>query len=364
LFHSDFYQESDMKRYRLLAALFAVWMLPAVFTGCSNDSPIEPSSTDEQFFQRVVAGEDGESRELITSDVEALNESADFNMMGGKFGKKVSVSGIINPVKFGRRIMHVERSIIRPATMDGDSVAIVQTKSVISGEFVIKAKSDSGSFTIRKPFTETLYRNLRFERVWDDDWDDDDHHDGNHHDGDDDDDDDGEDDGAFRWRLVSASIVNGGTENPSPVIASVELITAVDTFIVTDPDQYFMAMRHGWNLKHSWKHGWKHWMPKLKDVPITIRVTLAGASADTAVVALHHLESDKGLRKQMFTLVSETESGGVFTRVYERTWFSRLKFKKKYSHLVVSALSRASVYDDDPALYSSSIWGIPYLPNE
>ena len=141
---------------------------------------------------------------------------------------------------------------------------------------------------------------------------------------------------------------------PSTAIQSVELITPVDTFVVTNPDEYFMATKNPWKIK----------MPKLKDVPITLRVTLSSSSPDTEVVALHHLVTDEGLRKRQFALVSQTGGGGQFTRVYEQTWFTKIKAKKKFGHLVISVLSHASVYDDNPQLYASTIWGIPYLPGE
>ncbi len=322
-------------------------LLSALAAGCANDSPVEPSATDEQYFQRVVSGNDSETSDLFTSDIEALNESADFSLIGSTFRKEMETLDSITPIKFGRSISNVTRSIIGPSTMQGDSVAIVHTQIIITGDFVLKAETPTGIVTLRKPFTETLHRDLRFERMWDDDWDDDE---------DDKDEDHKRDDGEdlFRWKLVAVSIINGGTASPSSVFQSVELITAKDTFIVTNPDEYFMAAKHAWKMK----------MPKLKDKPITVRVTLTSSSPDPEDVALHHLVTEGGLRKQMFTLVSETGAAGLFTRVYERTWYSKIKAKKKYGHLVVSALSHASAHDDDTQLYSSTIWGIPYLPNE
>ncbi len=329
-----------MKLHHPFTAVLAVLITSAILVGCSNDSPVEPNATD-LYFQQVVAGGDPETRDLFTSDIEALDESAEFMSKAATFRKEIEATGPITPIKFGRSIKDVSRSVIGPTTMYGDTVAIVRTRIVITGHFVIKVSTVSGTETIRKPFTETLHRNLRFERVPEDDWDDD-RKEGKH------------DDDLFKWKLVAASIVNGGTAPLSPVMQSVELITPIDSYIVTLPDEYFMAAKHPWKIK----------MPKLKDVPITIRVTLTSSSADAEIVTLHHLATDEGLRKQQFDLISETETAGIFTRVYERTWFSKIKAKKKYGHLVVSALSHASMYDDDPQLYSSTIWGIPYLPSE
>ncbi|MCZ7557491.1 MAG: hypothetical protein M5R41_13915 [Bacteroidia bacterium] len=326
-----------MKNIHALAAVFSLLLVSTFAPGCSNDSPLEPSSADEQYFQRVVSGNDEETRDLFTSDIEALNESADFNLLGSTFRKEIAALGPITPIKFGRSIRNVSRSIIGPATMQGDSIALVHTQIIITGDFVVKAVTPSGIVTLRKPFTETLYRNLRFVRVWDDD--------GRKRDDDRD---------LFKWKLAAVSVINGGTVPPSSVFQSVELITAKDTFTVTNPDEYFMASKHPWKVK----------MPKLKDKPITVRVTLISNSPDPEDVALHHLVAESGLRKQMFTLVSESDVAGLFTRVYERTWYSKIKAKKKYGHLVVSALSNASVHDDDTQLYASTIWGIPYLPNE
>lgn len=338
-----------MNRPHRLAALCAALMFPLILAGCSDDSPVEANANamDDRYFQQVVAGGDRETRDLFTSDIEALDESPEFQAKAAAFGKEAGVAGPITPEKFGRRITKVSRSLIRPSTMQGDSVAIVHTQTVIEGEFVVKAETPTGDITVRKPFVEVLHRDLRFERVWYMDDDDDDDHD-------DDEKDDKDDDDLFKWKLVAASIVNGGTEAGGPVIVSVELVTPNFTYTVTDPDTYFMAAKHPWKIK----------MPKLKDAPITLRVTVLGGGPDAETVVLHHLESDKGLRKKVFTLASESESGGQFTRVYEQTWFSKIKLKKKYGHLVVSVLSHASTHDDDPALYASTIWGIPYLPSE
>ncbi len=350
-----------MKQRMHVAAVFAALVIPALIAGCSKNNPVAPAPAgDQQYFQTVVSGNDNQTRDLITSDVEALDESADLYMKGEIFRKQAAAAGTIAPMKFGRRITGVTRSIISPATMFGDTVAIVHTQTVITGEFVIRASTPAGDTTYRKPFTETLHRDLRFERVMTkaEEDDDEEEHDEDEHEGDDNHQGDEDHHGLkfgvplFQWRLVAASIINGGTTPPGPTIQSIQLISPAETLIVVNPDQYFMA------TKGPWKH-----MPKLKNAPVTLRVTLLSASPDTEIVALHHLLSDEGLRKKLFTLVSQTGGGGSFTRVYELNWLARIKGLRKFGHLVVSALTHASVYDDNPQAYASTIWGIPYLPS-
>ncbi len=316
-------------------AVAAMLLIPAILAGCSETSPVEPASNNQQYFAQVVRGEDLDTRDLVTSDVDALDESPAFLGKALAFQKETFVSDTITPIAHGRKILRVTRSVLRPAAMQGDSIAVVGMETVIEGNFVIKAMTPSGSVTYRKPFTETLHRNLRFERRWDDD-----------------DEDDHKKFPQFSWRLTAASIINGGTVPTGPEILSIELITPRDTFLVTDPDAYFMAVKHPWKIK----------MPKLKDVPITLRVTVAATGPDTAIVTLHHLESDKGLRKKELALVSESSAGGQSVRIYEQTWTSRIKAKKKYGHLVISAIPASAVRNSDPTHYSSTIWGIPYLP--
>lgn len=331
-----------MHRYPRIA-LAAMLLVPAILAGCSETSPVEPATNDAQYFTQVVRGEDLDTRDLVTSDVDALDETPSFLGKELAFRQEAITTDTITPLSYGRKITRVTRSVLRPAAMQGDSIAIVGMETVIEGDFVIRAMTPSGRVTIRKPFTETLHRNLRFERRWED-----------KHDDDEDDDDDHRRFPAFKWKLAAASIINGGTTPAGPAIVSIELITPRDTFLVTDPDAYFMAVKHPWKIK----------MPKLKNVPITVRVAVAATGPDTAIVTLHHLESDKGLRKKELSFVSEGTAGGQSVRIYEQTWTSKIKAKKKYGHLVISAIPSAAVRTGDSTRYASTIWGIPYLPNE
>ena len=104
-------------------------------------------------------------------------------------------------------------------------------------------------------------------------------------------------------------------------------------------------------------------MPVLNNVPVTVRVTVLSAKADSDIVTLHYLPGTFGLHHVPFLLKSTTQSGSNFIRVYEKSWTISGSVRK-YAHFMVSATTRESLLDNATDNFSSVVWGIPYKPAE
>jgi hypothetical protein len=60
---------------------------------------------------------------------------------------------------------------------------------------------------------------------------------------------------------------------------------------------------------------------------------------------------------------SETQVSGGYERVFEKSWTVSGSVRK-FAHLMVSATTKASLYDNTVSNFSSAVWGIPYKPAE
>ncbi|MBL0174441.1 MAG: hypothetical protein IPP94_04095 [Ignavibacteria bacterium] len=313
------------KHATILLSAFAATVL--LFAGCSKDNPTEANLTDEEFFNYIATGQDANSQDLFSTDQDALDESAQLKALIP--GLKKQGLTPITPIRYGRRIESVSRSIIRPITKQGDSIAIAEVQVVFTGKFLIQALSGVDTVIVQKPYTETIHRSVRFERIANTNR------------------------PRLNWRLDGVSILNGGTANPVLSITSVEVVTPSQTFLVTDPDAYWMQIDRWW-LRH---------MPVLNNVAVTVRVTVQSAQPDSDIVTLHKQPGTFGLHHEPFLLVSSTPNGTGYARVYEKSWTISGK-ARKFAHFMVSATTRESLYDNATTNFSSVVWGIPYKPAE
>jgi hypothetical protein len=130
------------------------------------------------------------------------------------------------------------------------------------------------------------------------------------------------------------------------------------TTTITDPTEYFMK------LPFHTGGGRPDIFNLVSRQSINVRVTLMSADPDTDWVALHRPFMMMGNRpdtvrpsKERMKLVSQTQVGANYQRVYEATWESNIPGLHTF---FVSALTRGSLRDDQ-ARFSSQIWGVPYI---
>lgn len=306
--------------FRLPLLAIATFLLIA---GCADDNADEPNQTDEEYFQAVGTGQDAATKDLFTTDAESMDDTDELKELIPTLNK--GALSPITPIRFGRRIESVTRSLTRPVTRSGDTIVIANVVTTFTGRFVIQALSGPDTVVIQKPYTETLERNLRFERVARTRY------------------------PRLNWRLDAVSVVNGGTSGAAATITTVEVDSPNKTFTVTDPDTYFLQL-------DKW---WIRLLPVLNNVPVTVRVTVQSPKTDAEIVTLHTLPGTFGLHHAPFTLASETQIGSTYTRVYEKSWTISGSIRK-YAHIMVSATTRESLYDDALTNFSSATWGVPY----
>jgi hypothetical protein len=308
--------------------LLAVIVALSIVGGCSKESPTETITSDDQYFESIIQGNDAASKDLFVSDEEALNETGQLSALVGVLNKASTV-GAVTPLRWGRVIRSVSRQIIRPVTKVGDTTVIAETRVTFTGLFVIQAISGVDTVVIKKPFTEVIHRSVKFQRV------------------------------AYtryprlNWRLDAVAVANGSTASPALAITQVEVIAPNRTLTVTDPDNYYMEIERWWVRN----------IPVFQNVPVTLRVTVQSGIADSEFVALHYAPGDFGLHHAPFLLKSQTVNNGVYTRVYERSWTISGSIRK-YAHIMVSATTRESLLTDVTTNFSSAVWGIPYKTSQ
>jgi hypothetical protein len=313
----------------------AVALVGLMIVGCNKNDGTGPGDqapsgvTNEQQALKYYA----ENDEFVKNDDETYTDNTVDPIEYGTFGK---IDASIIPFRFGRFVTSVTRTLTT-TIQPGDSVAIVRVDKDIFGTLKILAKvnvTDTAFTLIQKPFHDKSTRNVVFKRFDRDPvrfW--------------------------LNWLPVATSLVDGGTAPPNDKIdiTKVQLFTpGGDTITVTDPNNTY--------LRYKWL---RRLLNGAKDVPefmggqaVKLQATVVSASADTDLVALRY--GFKGIQKRrtLMTLVSEVNNGGVYTRVYEKTWNAH--FHQGLFNAGVDAATKETLFDNDTTKYSVSWWGIPY----
>jgi hypothetical protein len=322
-----------MKGARAMRRVSLIWLslvggLMMYVFGCSekDNQIVGPQASGNSISSSIST--------TITSDDFFLTEEPnleDGQAMPVEYGSLLGkTDSAIFPIRFGKKIDKVDRS----TTYDqqSDSVVIATTTRTITGRFfIVGSYSDSGRSVdtlIRKPFVETETRLARFVRVdstglppW------------------------------KGWRLVALSLLKGGTQNTDIAITqAVIFLPSGDSLVVTSPNDYFLNVN-----RHA------HQVPEIHHGDqLLIRLTVASMSPDTDIVVLRYGADQRGFNRlrQQFHLVSETQTGASYVRVYEITVKAHWHFGK--FNAVAEAITHQSIFDD-AAPFENSYWGVPYV---
>ncbi len=245
----------------------------------------------------------------------------------------------IIPIAWGRNITSVDRNVT--FSQENDTTLIATLTHTLEGTVFIVAKystQDTGRTIIRKPFTEVTVRRIKFSKGPSTN---------------------ARTDSVYKgWRPTEVSAVKGGTANSDISITKMEITVGNSTTTITEPTAYFMKLFPD-------GRGGRPFLPTVGPrQTIKVRVTVTSADADTDWVAIHRPGILMGIRPDMvrplqerMKLVSQTQVGQNYQRVYEAEWTSNLVGKHTF---FVSALTRSSLHDDQ-ARFSSQIWGVPYI---
>ncbi len=334
-----------MKTILVLIGCAVVSMV--VLMGCSKDSTVTTPTqvTDQQVVQNQAATVDSVAQ-FSSSDEATIDDNGlqDPDYSGLAKEMLVSLHANVNfnidslsPIRWGRHIIWDQ--IIRnyQVVMIGDSEAIVTITKTIPGEFWVGwgtryVDSVVIDTIVKKPFTETVKRNVRFKKI------------ANYEDKERD------------WVPVAITLVEGSTATKPFSIASFELNDVTHSYdtIVTDPVNTWFRL----GLFHGS-------IPRLMvGDSVIVRATVQSSDDSAEVVYLRHGISGGGLLRNRvkMNLVSTSGTPGNFTRVYERKFSPRLPLDILAARFnaVVDVFSRGSIYSPSQP-FANEFWGYPYI---
>lgn len=338
-----------MKKTTLMMWIAAL-ALSMALVGCTKETATGPggdpsADADKQAVQSMVIQSDSVA-EYSSSDESSIDDNGmrnpDYEGLAKIGFDSESISGVSGdstyPVKWGRRIFwdRVVRSYT--VTTIGDSLANVLITKTLPGAFWVGIGTRTADTVIidtiiRKPFVETVKRNVLFRRI-------------------------ARLANPLRnWIPIGVTMVEGKTDGTNDFsIASVEITERNGSFhrLITDPlDTWFRL---------GFFHGSIPFFP-VRD-SILVRVTVQSSNEFAEGVYLRHGIDGGNLarRRGMMPLVSTTGGAGNYTRVYERTFVTSLPPFVLISRFnaVVDVISHGSVYDND-APFMNEFWGMPYI---
>jgi len=345
-----------MKRLQLVVLLLTAGLMAGLI-GCTLQDNVVTSPgvlTDSQALQEAAATIDSvaafsSSDEATIDDDGMRNPEYDgfTKIDAGNLARLAAVFGdSITPVRWGRHIFwnRITRRydvIISP----GDSNSLVTITKTIPGEFWVGVGFKTADTVIvdsiiRKPFTEVESRKVRFIRVA---------HSLNP---------------AKNWVPVAITMVVGSTRpdslNPFSITSlEVEHFGHFET-TYTDPLQ-------SWFRLGLFRGSIPHF--RVGD-SIRVRVTLHSSSDSAEIAHFRYGIAGDGpeRRRALMRLVSTSGEPGNFTRVYGRTFITRLPVvvfpvglrPTLRFNAIVDVISHGSIYVKD-APFTNEFWGTPYI---
>ncbi len=380
-----------MKRVISYSTILGIFLfLIFSVSGCKNeDSIVQPTgSTDlHQAFEKIA-----DNDQAVQSFEANYNEEQAISLADSQLGKG------LYPLKVGQRMELVDRQL----SIDyGDSTAIGTLTSTYNGELIIVASFTPPTDGIRPPdttvtknFSTVITRKIQFVKV------------------------DNTGDNLVDWQISAISLPEGGTQTSGVTITKLTLFAPDgSTLVIDSPNDYFLERGPGNNngngpdnenvgngnrqgspngigaqgpgngmgdnqqgpqngngpqgsgnrmgndqggQQGQGTNGNRPMLPSFgMNQPVTIQVELESAYTDTDLVTITHgaMLGGIGREKERFHLISETPSGGTFTRIFEVKWFTNMH--AGFRHAVVNAIPYQTIFDSD-AQVEENTWGVPY----
>lgn len=312
---------------------FIIFILSIIFiTGCQKDTIVDPGTITEDDYLKQQAISAEEVAGYIQNEEVSIEDEYEKDMNYDEFGI-LKTTDPITPIKWARKIDRVVKTLL--VEQINDTIKVVTIVKDISGRFIIKAIKDSNGITdtvrIIKPYTSTITRKVRFLKI--------------------------NNNNEFKknWKPIAITLVEGKTNTKNFIISTLEVMTSVDTATITDPLTYWVRFAPGRGGVSLVKPG---------DAFI-IRVTVTSENPQAEYACLR-TGLDSGFKRHrarfQMDLVSESESNGIYTRVYQKVFAARLPMGISFGHMnaIVDVMSYNSI-NDDSAPYMNSFWGMPYL---
>lgn len=308
----------------LLTAL--ILLLGLLSQGCKENATEPTELTDEEYVKQVVLnGYDNSA----TEDNLISQERTDFDDGGAVYDE--DNGPILSPIdslkRWGRIITgnNVNVSIEN----SGDTLKIVHITRTISGYFRIIGYKNGQIDSVNKPYTQVFTRNVEFKRI------------------------DRTPYPRLNWRLYRISCLDGQTTQPQ-IGSDYVMITKIEVYkngsptpslVLNGPDFqnfYFTTGYFGGSGIPSVNRGDQ----------LTVKVYTTSQLSDPDYVAFHWAKNAFGFHRKKFELESQTGSGPYY-RVFSKTFTVYPQHRLGVFNGSISASTKESLYDDDPAKFAS-----------
>jgi hypothetical protein len=302
----------------LLGFISILWI-----TGCDKNNSTEPTTSDKDAMSAIVAND-----ALFQADATLLNDGDPTSTPSYSLSK---TDAAILPRAWGRKIESFNRDV--NFTILSDSTAMATVTVTMQGFVWIRAKfalTDTVVQTIKKNYTETTTRIVKFVRI------------------------NRSKNAQNNWKISEISAIKGGTAGSQITINELRFYTGSDTIIVTDPNNTFMTL----------EKGPRRCIPQLTVNPMTplrVEVIVISSAPDSDIVSVHRpfWFVNRWLYHAPMALVGSIDNGdGTFTRTYANSWKGVWAGRQ---NMLVSAITRNSIFDSDTTKFSSQIWGVPFI---
>jgi len=361
-----------MRKRKILLVFSIFTILILGLYGCDKSGPTESafqSNSINSALQTITANDPA-----VQSFEPNYNETTVMSVVGG-------LAKEIYPVKVGQNLKMVDSKLDFQVNADSAYGYLTQK---FEGELLIAASYQQSSAgnpvkvdtLIRKPYSTTVTRVIKYVKI------------GN------------TGDQLNDWRVIAVSLISGGTNTTNIEIKKIT-VTFSDgkVYETTSPNDFFLTMVQGAH----------HQFPMYnKQSSANVRIEIVSAYKDEDILTLTHGMMIQGLaggymmggvgsgsmgngmsgngmmgggmmnggmngngsssngthmnifgnrNKLRFNLISSTQNGSSYNKVYELQW-NAPSVGGGFTHAVVNAVPRQTIYDDTAPVEEKS-WGIP-----
>jgi len=309
-----------------ISVLLFSFILALIITSCKSNVN-EPDYLDDLTLTSLIENEE----ELSNFDENFDDGDATAFILG-------KVQTDLYPIKVGRRITKVERSFDKQVVGDSAKVTVTTKFSgylIIAGKLSPISPGDTSyrpDTIVTKPFVETVKRNVTFIKT------------------------NPQNDRSRGWKIQAISLPEGSTSQRNIKIDKIELVVAgKDPLIITSPlDTYFFIGDQKRDIPERKRN---------ENVNLKVYLTSNSPKEDFVTITYGRKIAGQTFRvKRKLNLVSSTQVGDKWEKVYEGNWDIFVMHPFGKFHSVINAVTNETIFSVEGNV-SSSTWGIPYKVN-
>jgi hypothetical protein len=319
---------SDLiKSFKIFSVIF---FLSILIYSC-NENPVETLQSDDDYLRTTAinssfSNDDNDDDNILSSEI------LDFDGDGIVADDENNVP-VDSVIRWGRRITNVNTNAT--ITNLGDSLKQVDVVKTISGNLIIVVSTAGVIDTVSKPFIQEQKRIVIFKRV------------GNRP------------NPRFNWRLYKYSAIDGETKQPQVgksniTMSKVEVYRNNNLIMTLDGPDFTVNM---FNARRFFNNGNFENNPNAQ---IRLKVYLTSNQSDQDLVMFHWARNNHGHHRVRFNMTSEIQVGSNWERTFEKTFNIFPNHRLGIFNGYISSSTRATLFDDDPSLLSTTYMGLVY----